>query len=133
MISQSNDNAIEKIQRLALESDDLAYLVIDDLGNLLDKGGELISVAHIDWNIGENIIDTTLFLVGNLPMTTDYESILCYQLNESCIIDVHLFNDEDCILVVFVDRTEHMEEEARVRQSENVEKLMRRYGKKING
>ena len=128
----SNYSGVEKIQQLALDSDGFAYLVIDDLGTLLDKGGELTSVALPNWEIGDSITDTTLFLLGSIPMTTDYESIVCYQLSESCIIDVHLFNDEDCILIVLIDRTGHMEDEARVRQSENEKKLMLRYGRKLD-
>ena len=131
MTSNSDENTIDKIQRLALNSDSFAYLVIDGLGTLLDIGGDLTSMALPNWKIGESILDTTLFLMGNLPITTDYESIICYQLSDSCIIDVHLFNDDDCILILLIDQTEHMEDEARDRQRENVEKLMRRYGRKI--
>lgn len=60
-------------------------------------------------------------------MTRDYESIICYQLSKYCIIDVHLYKDEHFTVVLFVDYSEKMKEEGRVRQSENEDKLRRRY------
>ncbi|MFT5218947.1 MAG: hypothetical protein ACI9LO_003489 [Planctomycetota bacterium] len=71
-------------------------------------------------------------MVGSLPLLSEYESIICYQLTDECIFDVHMFKDEDCILIVLIDRSESMEEEARVRQSENEKKLMLRYGRGLN-
>ena len=129
MSSENNSNAVEKIQQLALESDSYIYLVIDDRGILIEKGGELESADLSEWKIGDNILDSALFLLGSIPMTSAYESIICYQLSDSCIIDVHLFKDEHFAIVVLVDRSKDMGEEARVRQSKNEEKLRRRYGK----
>lgn len=127
MNSRYLDNAVERIEQIALNSDSYIYLVVDDLGVLIDKGGELTSLATPDWTIGHSILDTAMFLLGYLPMTTDYECILSYQLSDGCIIDIHLFNDEDCILVILVERTKELEEEARVRQKSNELKLKRRY------
>tara|TARA_R110002096_G_scaffold105770_1_gene232651 strand:- start:205 stop:594 length:390 start_codon:yes stop_codon:yes gene_type:complete len=129
MNSETNLGAVEKIQQLALESDSYTYLVIDDRGILLERGGELVSADLSEWKIGDNILESALFLLGNIPMSSDYESIICYQLSDSCIIDVHLFRDEHFAIVVLVDRSEDMGDEARVRQSKNEEKLRRRYGK----
>lgn len=124
-----SDNAVEKIQQLVLESDSFAYLVIDDAGTLIDMDDELLCADLRAWTIGDNILDSAMFLLGNIPMTSDYESIVCYQLSESCIIDIHLFKDERFNIVLLIDRTANMEEEARVRQRENEEKLRRRYKK----
>lgn len=124
-----SESTVEKIQQLALGADSFVYLAIDDLGILIDKGGELSSADLGEWKIGENILDSALFLLGNVPMTSDYESIICYQLSENCIIDIHLFKDEHFTVVLLVDRSEKMEEEGRARQSENEDKLRRRYGK----
>lgn len=124
-----SENAVEKIQQLVLESDSFAYLVIDDGGTLIDMDGELLSADLSAWTIGENILDSAMFLLGNIPMTSDYESIVCYQLSENCIIDVHLFKDERFNIVLLIDRTANMEEEGRARQSHNEEKLRQRYKK----
>lgn len=118
-----SDDAVEKIQQLVLESDSFAYLVIDDEGRLIDIAGELYCADLSAWTIGENILDSAMFLLGNIPMTADYESILCYQLSERCIIDVQLFRDERFNIVLLIDRSASMEAEARVRQGENEEKL----------
>ena len=124
-----SENAVEKIQQLVLEADSFAYLVIDDGGILIDMDGELSCADLSAWTIGENIFDSAMFLLGNIPMASDYESIICYQLSEKCIIDVHLFKDERFNVVLLIDRTADMEEEGRVRQIHNEEKLRQRYRK----
>jgi len=120
---------IEKIQQLALDADSFAFLSIDLQGVLLDKGGELTSFDLPDWRIGESILDKALFLHGYLPLTADYESIVSYQLSDRCIIDIYLINDEEGILILLIDRSMDIEEEARARQQRNEARLRQRYDK----
>ena len=124
---------IEKVQRLALDADSFAFLLIDDQGVLRDKGGELTSLDLPDWRIGENILDKALFLHGYLPLSTAHERIVSYQLGDSCVIDIHLLDDQDGVLILLIDRSADTEEEARVRQRQNEARLRQRYSKPRDG
>lgn len=81
----------------------------------------------------ENILDSALFLLGYIPMRNDYESIECYELGDNCVIDVHLFNDDDCILVVLIDRSSEMVAEATLKQQRNELKLQQRRARNQKG
>lgn len=131
MIAKNGSGIIDKIQRLALDADSFAYLLIDNRGVLLDQGGDLHSLVLPQWHPGENILDSALFLLGYLPMQNDYECIACYQLDDVCMIDVHLFKDEGEILAVLVDRSAEMADEARLRQQKNELKLKQRRARKM--
>lgn len=120
---------VEQIRTLALDADSFAYLLMTEQGLLLERGGELNSIELPEWQIGENILDQALFLHGSLPLDSDHESIVCYQLTDSCAIDIHLFKDEAGVLVLLVDRSAETEEEARRRQLHNEAKLRQRYSK----
>lgn len=129
MNSLLSPGAIEKIQQLALEAEGFAFLLIDHQGSLLDKGGELASFSIPQWEPGENILDSALFLHGYLPLSTDHESIICYQLSDDCVIDIHLFREDCGTLILMLDRSADTEEVARLRQQENEQSLRRRYHK----
>lgn len=118
---------IDKIEQLALEADGFGFYLIDEQGTILDKGGELNSLELPDWRIGENILDKALFLHGYLPLEKEYGSIVCYQLSDSCVIDIHLLMEETGTLILFIDRSKETEEEARTRQQRNEERLRKRY------
>ena len=64
MIAKNGSGIIDKIQRLALDTDSFAYLLIDNRGVLLDQGGDLHSLVLPQWHPGENILDSALFLLG---------------------------------------------------------------------
>jgi len=127
------DNIVARVQQLTLEADSFAYLAIDAQGLLLDQGGELSYMSLPDWQAGENILDSALFLQSYIPMKSNYECIECFQLGDSCVIDVHLFNDDDCILVVLIDRSSEMAVEATLKQQRNELKLNQRRARKQKG
>ena len=120
---------VDKIERLALVADSFAFFLIDGRGTILDKGGELDSFALPDWKVGEDILDKALFLHGYLPLSSEYENIVNYQLSDSCIIDVHLFRENQGLLVLMIDRSREGEKEAVTRQRLNEARLRQRYRK----
>lgn len=124
---------IDKVRQLALDVDSFAYLLVNDQGVLLDQGGELLTIDLPQWKRGDNILDTALFLLGYLPMAEEYECIVNYQLGDDCVVDVHLFNDDDSVLVVLVDRTVEMALETTIRQQANELKLKLRRERKSRG
>ena len=127
MNSRASQGLVEKIQRLALAADSFAFLSIDSRGILLDKGGELTTLDLPDWRLGENILDKALFLHGYLPLSQDYESIDRFQLSDSCVIDIHLFKDDNGILILLVDRSADTEDETQTRLRLNEARLRQRY------
>lgn len=133
MIMNPSAGIVDKVRQLALDADSFAYLLVSDDGVLLDQGGDLLTIDIPQWERGDNILDSALFLLGYLPMTGEYECIVNYQLGDDCVIDVHLFNDDDSVLVVLVDRTVKMMEEKNIRQQANELKLRRRRERKSRG
>ncbi len=124
MNNEYPENVVDKILQLTLRENRFAYLAIDAEARLLKSGGDLQAMALPDWKPGSNIEDDALFLAGYLPLKTDYELIAAYQVNDSCIIDVHLFKDSNCSWIILVDKTEDMEWEATARQKANELRLL---------
>ena len=124
-----SQDLVEKIERLALVADSFAFFLIDGQGTILDKGGELDSFALPDWKVGEDMLDRALFLHGYLPLSSEYENIVNYQLSDTCIIDVHLFRENRGLLVLMIDRSREGEKEAVTRQRLNEARLRQRYRK----
>ena len=130
MNSPYPETALETIRRLALDADSFAFLSIDHRGILIEKGGELTTLDLPDWEIGDNILDKALFLHGYLPLATEQESIVSYQLSDSCVIDIHLFDDEDRVLVLLIDRSVDSREDTEIRQRRNEARLRERYARR---
>ena len=124
MNSEYPENVVSKILQLTLKANKFAYLAIDDQAILLNSGGYLSSLGLPEWKPGDNIEDEVLFLAGYLPLTSTYECISAYQINDSCLIDVHLFKDSNCSWVILEDKTEDLEWEATARQSTNELRLL---------
>lgn len=120
------DSVIDKILQVTLNSQSFGYLSIDEEGTLLSKGGEIGSMSLPDWQPGDDIRDTALFLVGYLPMTSAYECIESFQLGAHSIMDVHFFNDGNSLWIVLVDKTSAMEWQALARQKANDVRLLQK-------
>jgi HD-GYP domain-containing protein (c-di-GMP phosphodiesterase class II) len=118
------DSVVDKILQLTLKTQCFCYLAVDREGLLLNMGGDMASMTLPAWKVGENILDTALFLSGYLPLASAYECIDSVQLGEACVIDVHLFNDENCVWVILVDKTAAVEWEAIARQKTNELRLL---------
>ena len=129
MSSLQSQGVVEKIQQLALEADSFGFFLVDEQGLILDRGGELPTLDLPNWHVGDNIVDKALILHGCLPLEEDYRSIVCYQLSDTCVIDIHLLKEELGTLILFIDRSNDAEEEAQMRQQRNEERLRERYNK----
>jgi len=123
-----DEETIERFQQLALESESFCFFLIDEQGIILEVAGETEVFALSDWVIGENILDKALFLHGYLPLTAEYKSIRSFQLSDTCIFDIHLLNDAQGTIILFIDRSKDTEAEARIRQQRNEERLRKRSG-----
>lgn len=99
-------------------------MLIDNQGILLDKGGDVASIEIPDWDAGDNILDSMIFLSGYLPMIGSHEFIPAYQVSDDCVIDVHLFNEGQSVCIIMFDRTTEIRWEAQARQHGNELKLL---------
>ena len=124
MNSQYPDKVVEKFLQLSLAETSFVYLAIDEQGKLLDKGGNESSIRIPNWTIGENLLESIMFLSSYLPMASDHEYIPSYQVSEDCVLDVHLFREPHCIWIMMFDKTADIQWEARARQTGNELKLL---------
>ncbi len=123
--SQYPEKVVDKILQVTLQSKSFAYLAIDPDGVLLSQGGEVSVLGMPAWQPGQSILDDALFLSGYLPMRDKYETIPDYQVDDTRVIDVHLFRDQDCIWVILVDKTSDKEWELSARQKGNELRLLK--------
>jgi len=119
MFSNYPPGVIDKILQITLDNQTIAFLAIDQSGILLKQGGELDAMGLPACNIGENILESTFFLVDMLPLANDHEFLPLVQTSDNDIIDVHLFQDEDVIWILLVDKSEELEWQILARQRSN--------------
>lgn len=133
MNTQYPQNIITKILQITLETQNFAYLAIDNKGVLTDQGGQLESMGIPAWQVGDNILDEALFLSGYFPMVNSYEHIPSLQMSEDTVVDIHLFQDADFNWIVLVDKTEELEWQSQARQKGNELKLLQQQLEKKKG
>ena len=119
------ETVVDKILQVTLQSNNFAYLAIDDQGQLLSHGGGLSSLGMPAWKPGQVILDDALFLSGYLPMSRDYEYIESWETGAGNIIDIHLFSDQGQTWIILVDKTRDREWESSARQSGNELRLLK--------
>ena len=118
------DSVINKVLQITLETKAFAYLTIDQRGILVNQGGDISSLGLPAWKISDNILEDALFLSGLLPLDADYEYLPAFQISDSKIVDVHLFQDGDMTWAVLVDITDNIEWESQARQKANELRLL---------
>ena len=119
MSSNYPPGVIDKILQITLENQAIAFLAIDQSGVLIKRGGDLPAMGVPRWNIGENVLDSADFLVDMLPLSTGHEFLPLVQTSDTDIVDVHLFEDEDVIWIILVDKSEDLEWQMLARQRSN--------------
>lgn len=118
------ESVINKLLQITLENSSFAYLAIDDNGNLINQGGDIDSLELPDWSVQDNILDDALFLAGLIPMSTDYEVISSLHLTDTIIVDAHLFQDNELIWIILVNKTNNIEWQNLARQKTNELRLL---------
>ena len=119
MSSHYPSNVTDKILQITLGSNNFAYLAIDDQGKMASQGGDLTSMGLHTWRQGENLLDSVEFLAGMLPMCSPYELLPSVNINDSNIVDVHLFRDTDLVWVILENKSEELEWQRIARQKSN--------------
>ena len=118
------DSVINKILQITLNTQTFAYLAIDRDGKLINQGGDLHALGLPQWELSDNILDEALFLAGNIPLHSRYETLPSLHISDDRVVDVHLFDDAPLIWVVLVDKTSELEWQSRARQSSNELRLL---------
>ena len=124
MNKQYPDNVTNKILQITLQTQTFAYLAIDKQGVLVSQGGQLDVIEIQHWKSGDNIFDEALFLTGFFPLSSDYEYIPSYHVNDNTVVDVHLFKDQELDWIILVDKTEDLEWQSQARQKANELRLL---------
>ena len=68
---------------------------------------------------GESIFESVFFLSDILPLESDHEFLPMVQISDTDVIDVHLFQDEDSICIILVDKSDELEWQMLARQRSN--------------
>lgn len=123
--NQYPDTVVDKILQVTLQSNNFAYLAVDNDTHLLNQGGATRSLGLPEWKRGQSIADDALFLTGLIPMQRDYEFIEACQIADDCIVDVHLFRDQAQVWIILIDKTSELEWEASARQKTNELRLLK--------
>lgn len=119
MNNQYPENIINKILQITLETQTFAYVAVDSKGILIDQGGEVEAMEMPVWRLGDMVLDDLIFLSSNLPMSSAYEYLPSLQVTDSCLLDVHLFQDKEITWVILVNKTDDLEWQRQARQKGN--------------
>lgn len=108
---------VEYLQRWILESRWPAFLVANEEGRVVSKGGDLPRYGLENLSEGEVATERAYFLEGLLPLDSSGATLSRVEAAAGVFADIHLFSVDggDCVLLL--DATEEVAERAQIEQA----------------
>lgn len=110
---------VDYLNRLAAEQRAPAYLLIDEAGNLVERGGQLGDYGLADLRAGEPVGAQVFFLEGLFPLAGAEVMLPCVQTASGRVADLHLFARAEGDYVLLLDATAQERQQRLMQQKGN--------------
>lgn len=110
----------------------IAYVKIDDRLLVVRKGGRVEHYGLSSLCIGEPVARQLAFIEGLLPYTDLPFHIPMVELPNGRVTDLHLFSDNACIWLLFLDATAEHNNKQRIQQKAYETTLLRERERQLN-